>query len=83
LSSGRSACGALGVENNTKHYRRRGLLPSQSTAKIAEVLRYLYDERPTMSLRAIGEQVQLHHDKVGRIRDAAAAVLGRAGLGER
>ena len=61
----------------------QGLLPSQSTAKIAEVLRYLYDERPTMSLRAIGEQVQLHHDKVGRIRDAAAAVLGRAGLGER
>jgi hypothetical protein len=54
----------------------RGLLTSHSTAKISEVLRYLHDHRPTMSQRAIGAQVQLHHVTVGKIRAAAAEVLG-------
>jgi len=50
------------------------------TTKIAHALRYLYDHRPTMSLRAIGAtpEVDLHHDNVGKIRDAATAVFGTA-----
>jgi hypothetical protein len=31
-----------------------------------------------MSQRAIGAQVDLHHDTVGKIREAAAEVLGVA-----
>jgi hypothetical protein len=54
----------------------RGQLTNQSTAKIGEVLRYLHDHRPPMSQRAIGAQVDLHHDTVGKIRTAAAEVLG-------
>jgi len=55
----------------------QGLLPSQPSAKIAQVLGYLYDQRPQMSLRQIGAQpdVELHHDTVGKIRDAARTVL--------
>lgn len=55
-----------------------GYCTREPTAKIAHVLRYLYDHRPAMSLRAIGSQptVELHHDKVGKIRDAAREVLG-------
>jgi hypothetical protein len=56
----------------------RGLMTSQPTAKISEVLRYLHDHRPSMSQRAIGAQVDLHHDTVGKIREAAAEVLGVA-----
>jgi hypothetical protein len=56
----------------------RGLLTSQTTAKISEVLRYLHDHRPSMSQRAIGVQVDLHHDTVGKIREAAVEVLGVA-----
>jgi hypothetical protein len=56
----------------------RGLLTSHSTAKISEALRYLHDHRPAMSQRAIGAQVDLHHDTVGKIRAAAAEVLGVA-----
>jgi hypothetical protein len=54
------------------------LLTSHPTAKISEVLRYLHDHRPAMSQRAIGVQVELHHDTVGKIREAAAEVLGVA-----
>jgi hypothetical protein len=57
---------------------KRGLLTSHSTAKISEVLRYMHDHRPAMSQRAIGAQVDLHHDTVGKIRAAAAEVLGVA-----
>jgi hypothetical protein len=57
----------------------RGTLPSQPTAKISEVLRYLYDQQPPMSQRAIGLQVDLHHDTVGKIKEAAVAVLGQPG----
>jgi hypothetical protein len=53
----------------------RGLLTGHSTAKISEVLRYLHDHRPAMSQRAIGAQVDMHHDTVGKIRAAAAEVL--------
>jgi hypothetical protein len=56
----------------------RGLLTTHPTAKISEVLRYLHDHRPTMSQRAIGAQVDLHHDTVGKVRAAAAEVLGIA-----
>ena len=37
------------------------------TTKVAHTLRYLYDHRPAMSLRAIGAtpEVDLHHDNVG------------------
>ena len=37
--------------------------------------------RPALSLRAIGSkpEVRLHHDTVGKIRDAAALVLGGPG----
>jgi hypothetical protein len=54
-----------------------GYCPSVSTEKIAAVLRYLYECRPVPSLRQIGAkpEVGLHHDTVGKIRDAAAAVL--------
>jgi hypothetical protein len=54
-----------------------GYCPSVPTEKIAAVLRYLYECRPVPSLRQIGAkpEVGLHHDTVGKIRDAAAAVL--------
>ncbi|GAB4664290.1 DUF2637 domain-containing protein [Mycobacterium avium] len=57
-----------------------GYCPSVPTEKIAGVLRYLYECRPALSLRAIGAKpdVGLHHDTVGKIRDAASAVLGQA-----
>lgn len=50
------------------------------TSKVAHALRYLYDHRPAMSLRAIGAtaEVDLHHDNVRKIRDGAAAVFGQA-----
>lgn len=58
----------------------QGYCPSVSTEKITAVLRYLYECRPALSLRAIGAkpEIGLHHDTVGKIRDAAAAVLGAA-----
>jgi hypothetical protein len=56
----------------------RGQLTSHPTATISEVLRYLHDHKPPMSQRAIGAQVDLHHDTVGKIREAAAEVLGVA-----
>lgn len=63
----------------------RGMLRTQPSAKVAAVLRYLYDHRPALTLRKIGGQpdVQLHHDVVGRIRDAAQDVLGLAEPGQR
>ena len=53
----------------------QGLMPSQPTTKIADALRLMYDEKPPMSQRQIGQRVQLHHDTIGRIRDAAKAIL--------
>ena len=46
----------------------------------SHALRYLYDHRPAMSLRAIGAtpEVDLHHDNVGKIRAGATAVFGTA-----
>jgi hypothetical protein len=62
-----------------------GYCQSVPTAKIAHALRYLYESRPALSLRAIGgkPEVELHHDNVGKIRDAAPAVLGVAPPGAR
>jgi hypothetical protein len=58
----------------------RGVLPHRPTTKVAHALRYLYDDRPAMSLRAIGAtpEVDLHHDNVGKIRAGATAVFGTA-----
>jgi hypothetical protein len=55
------------------------------TTKVAHALRYLYDHRPAMSLRAIGAttEVDLHHDNVRKIRDAATAVFATAPGGQR
>lgn len=54
-----------------------GYCRNVSTTKIAHALCYLYECRPPMSLRAIGAQpeIELHHDNVGKIRDAAPIVL--------
>lgn len=56
----------------------QGYCPSVASDKIAHALRYLYECRPALSLRAIGAkpEVGLRHDTVGKIRDAAAVVLG-------
>jgi hypothetical protein len=59
----------------------RGLLTNHPTTTISEVLRHLHDHTPPMSQRAIGAQVDLHHDTVGKIREAAAEVLGVEGGG--
>ncbi|MDT5078155.1 MAG: hypothetical protein QOJ80_2792 [Mycobacterium sp.] len=56
----------------------RGLMMSQPTAKIADVLRTLHDTQPSLPLRQIGQQVGLRHDAVARIRDAAKVVLDQA-----
>lgn len=54
-----------------------------ATTKLAHALRYLFDHRPAMSLRKIGGQpeVDLHHDTVAKIRDAAKAVLAADSTG--
>lgn len=55
------------------------------TTKPAHALRYLYETRPALSLRAIGAQPQVepHHDTVSKIWDAAPVVLGVAAAGGR
>lgn len=57
--------------------QEEGYCTNVATTKLAHALRYLFDHRPKMSLRAVGSQpeVDLHHDTVGKIRDAANAVL--------
>ena len=63
-----------------------GYCQSVPTAKIAHTLRYLYEARRlALSLRAIGgkPEVGLHHDNVGKIRDAAPVVLGVAPTADR
>jgi hypothetical protein len=57
-----------------------GYCRNVATETIAQVLRYLYEVRPKLSLRAIGSkpEVGLHHDTVARIRDAAPLVLEAA-----
>ena len=58
----------------------QGYCRTVPTTKVAHALRYLYDHRPAMSLRAIGvtPEVDLHHDNVGKIRAGATAVFGTA-----
>jgi Protein of unknown function (DUF2637) len=60
-----------------------GLCTNHSTATLITVLGYLYEHRPTLSLRAIGGQpeVDLHHSEVSKIRDGAKAALGVAAPG--
>jgi hypothetical protein len=60
-----------------------GLCTKHPTGTLATVLGYLYEQRPVMSLRAIGGQpeVGLHHSEVSMIRDGAKAALGVAAPG--
>jgi hypothetical protein len=62
----------------------QGYCRNEETGQVAHALRYLYDFTPKMSLRAVGStpEVRLHHDKVGKIQDAARVVLGLARPGE-
>jgi hypothetical protein len=53
----------------------RGQMTSYPTAKIADALRLLHDTQPPLALRQIGQQLDLRHDTVARMRDAAKAVL--------
>lgn len=53
----------------------RGQLTTYPTAKIADALRLLHDTQPPLALRQIGQELDLRHDAVARIRDAAKAVL--------
>ena len=54
----------------------RGLLTNQSTDILAAAMTYLFDVKPTPSLRSIATQIgATHHDVVGRVRDAALLVL--------
>jgi len=51
-------------------------LASRPREKVAEVIRLSYEVHPRLSNRGIGERVGLHHDVVGKIRDAAVGRLG-------
>lgn len=53
----------------------RGQMTTYPTTKIADALRLLHDTQPPLALRQIGQQLDLRHDTVARIRDAAKAVL--------
>jgi Protein of unknown function (DUF2637) len=58
----------------------RGLLTNQSTDTLATAMMYLFDVKPTPSLRSIATQVGVaHHDIVSRVRDSALLVLNDAG----
>jgi hypothetical protein len=57
----------------------RGLLTSQSTDTLAAAMTFLFDVKPTPSLRSIAAHIGVtHHDVVGRVRDAALLVLDDA-----
>ena len=72
-------------ETAATNIQEHGYCRNVPTIKVAHALRYLYDHRPTMSLRAIGAtpEVDLHHDNVRKIRDAATAVFATAPGGQR
>lgn len=54
----------------------RGLLTNQSTDVLVTTMTYLFDVKPTPSLRSIAAQIGVpHHDMVSRVRDAALMVL--------
>ena len=55
-------------------------MTSYPTAKIADALRLLHDTQPPLALRQIGQRLDLRHDTVARIRDAAKSVLGDSTL---
>jgi Protein of unknown function (DUF2637) len=57
----------------------RGLLVHQSTETLVTAMTYLFEVKPTPSLRAIAGQMGLaHHDMVSRVRDAALLVLSES-----
>ncbi|CAN3132414.1 DUF2637 domain-containing protein (plasmid) [Mycobacterium sp. smrl_JER01] len=58
----------------------RGQITSYPTAKIAAALRLLHDTQPPLALRQIGQRLDLRHDTVARIRDAAKSVLAESTL---
>lgn len=54
----------------------RGLLTNQSTDTLVTAMTYLFEVKPTPSLRSIATHMGLaHHDMVSRVRDAALLVL--------
>lgn len=57
-----------------------GYCASDPTEQVAHAMRYLFDCTPRMSLRQVGAkpEVRFHHEKVGKIQEAAQVVLGLA-----
>jgi hypothetical protein len=57
-----------------------GYCASDPTEQVAHGMRYLFDCTSRMSLRQVGAkpEVRFHHEKVGKIQEAAQVVLGLA-----
>lgn len=49
----------------------RGRLTNHTAETLSQVLWRLFEVQPPLSQRAIGEEVDLHHDAIGRIRSTA------------
>lgn len=59
-----------------REIHRRGRLTNHSETTLSQALWRLFEVRPQMSLRAIGEEVGVgHHDVVARIRQTATEVV--------
>jgi len=60
----------------TREIHRRGRLTNHSETTLSQALWRLFEVRPQMSLRAIGEEVGVgHHDVIARIRQTATEVV--------
>lgn len=59
-----------------REIHRRGRLTNHSETTLSQALWRLFEVRPSLSLRAIGEEVGVgHHDVIARIRQTAAEVV--------
>lgn len=59
-----------------REIHRRGRLTNHSETTLSQALWRLFEVRPQMSLRAIGEEVGVgHHDVIARIRQTATEVV--------
>jgi hypothetical protein len=59
-----------------REIHRRGRLTTHSETTLSQALWRLFEVRPQMSLRAIGEEVGVgHHDVIARIRQTATEVV--------
>jgi hypothetical protein len=67
-------------EASAAKFHEMGHCRNLETSKLAHILRYLYESRPRLSNRKIGEkpEVNLHHDHVGKVKELAPVVLGVA-----